>query len=38
MQDLSALVKELASNPVESPWLEFKHNTNEPSMIAERIS
>ena len=38
MKDLSALVKELINHQIEQPWLEFKHNTNDPSMIGERIS
>ena len=38
MQNLSVLVRELANNHVEGPWLEFKHNTNDPFMIGERIS
>lgn len=38
MKDLSALVKELIDHQIEQQWLEYKHNTNEPSMIGERIS
>ena len=38
MGDPVSLVRELAGNHRESEWLEFKHNTNDPEMIAERIS
>lgn len=38
MKDLGALVKELVDHPTELEWFEFKHGTNEPSMIGKRIS
>ncbi|MBP3386124.1 MAG: putative DNA binding domain-containing protein [Candidatus Methanomethylophilaceae archaeon] len=38
MKDLGALVKELVDHPTELEWFEFKHDTNKPSMIGERIS
>ena len=38
MKDLIALVKELTNYQVEQPWLEFKHNNCEHTMIGERIS
>ncbi|WP_400245480.1 ATP-binding protein [Methanomethylophilus alvi] len=38
MKDLGTLVKELTNYQVEQQWLEFKHNSCEPTMIGERIS
>lgn len=38
MRDPVALVRELSRNNHESEWLEFKQNTTDPEMIAERIS
>ena len=35
---LSGLVHELCKLPAETPWLEFKHNNGDPTMIGERIS
>jgi len=35
---LSGLVRELCKLPAETPWLEFKHNNSDPTMIGERIS
>jgi ATP-dependent DNA helicase RecG len=35
---LSALLVELLSLPAETEWVEWKHNNDNPDMIAERIS
>lgn len=35
---LTSLVHELCKLPAETPWLEFKHNNGDPTMIGERIS
>ncbi len=35
---LAGLVHELCKLPAETPWVEFKHNNADPSMIGERIS
>jgi ATP-dependent DNA helicase RecG len=35
---LTGLVFELCKLPAETPWLEFKHNNGDPTMIGERIS
>ena len=35
---LSALLVELLSLPNESEWVEWKHNNDNPEMIAERLS
>jgi len=35
---LSALLIELLAQPMESEWLEFKHNNSSPEMIAETLS
>lgn len=37
MQNTETLIKELVSQD-ECEWLEFKHDTNKPEMIAKRIS
>jgi hypothetical protein len=34
---LSALLVELLSLPAETEWVEWKHNNDNPDMIAERI-
>ena len=38
MEDYVSLVEALRRYPQETAWLEFKHNNQEPEMIAERIS
>ena len=38
MEDYVSLVEALRRQPQETAWLEFKHNNQEPEMIAERIS
>ncbi len=38
MENLDLLVKELCKLPVETGWVEFKHNNDEPHMIGEDIS
>ena len=38
MGNLTHLVRELIKQPSETPWLEFKHNNDEPKMIGENIS
>ncbi len=35
---LASLVRELCKLPTETPWVEFKHNNSDPTMIGERIS
>ncbi len=35
---LSALLVELLSLPAETEWVEWKHNNDNPDMIAERIA
>lgn len=35
---LSALLVELLSLPNETEWVEWKHNNDNPEMIAERLS
>jgi predicted HTH transcriptional regulator len=35
---LASLVRELCKLPAETPWVEFKHNNGDPTMIGERIS
>lgn len=35
---LSALLVEMLSLPAETEWVEWKHNNDNPDMIAERIS
>lgn len=38
MENLEFLIDELVKYPVETPWLEFKHNNYEPETIGEDIS
>ena len=38
MDNLGLLVRELCKLPVESTWVEFKHNNCDPKMIGEDIS
>ncbi len=37
-QELSSIVDELRTLPVESEWFEFKHNNSDPEEIGEYIS
>lgn len=32
------LVRELCKRPAETPWLEFKHNNDNPDSIGEYLS
>ena len=38
MEHLTLLVNELAKQPAETEWLEFKHNKYTPEMIGEDVS
>ena len=38
MADLKKLIDELRKYPVETQWLEFKHNNYTPEMIGQDIS
>ncbi|WP_223847688.1 RNA-binding domain-containing protein [Bifidobacterium callitrichos] len=38
MENLTLLVNELAKQPAETEWLEFKHNKYTPEMIGEDVS
>ena len=38
MENLDRLVRELCKLPNETPWLEFKHNNYDPTMIGQDIS
>ena len=34
---LVGLVRELCKLPAETPWLEFKHNNDDPQQIGARL-
>ena len=38
MTNLALLIQQLAKQPTETPWLEFKHNNAAPQMIGADIS
>ena len=38
MTNLALLIQQLAKQPTETPWLEFKHNNADPQMIGADIS
>ena len=38
MDNLKMLIDELRSLPLETPWLEFKHNNYDPEIIGKDIS
>ena len=37
-EDVFILVRELAKSPIETSWIEFKKNKDDPNMIGEDIS
>jgi hypothetical protein len=36
MENLDKLINELRKLPIETPWVEFKHNNYDPKMIGQK--